>query len=206
MNRDEILNYLMGLRHVTAPVAIAENNLRRNQDLYDKAKKKWWLPIGICVVFTIGYMSMVGDGDKAIMTGNQFGGVGGLLVFGGLTVLFLYLKFSKQGKLKRSVDGSTDILMQEKSNPEYQNGLNGFPAKFYHYSEIYRLWKLISEGRAETLKEAYNLLETQHFYEDQLSMQEEMRNLQQDIAFTGKVTAVASVVSAINTTRIANKR
>ncbi|WP_186822565.1 hypothetical protein [Streptococcus sp. HMSC034E03] len=50
-----------------------------------------------------------------------------------------------------------------------------------------------------TLQEAYNLLETQQFQENQLSIQEETRALQHDIASSARVAAVGSVISAFNT-------
>ncbi|TWT10370.1 hypothetical protein [Streptococcus sp. sy004] len=48
----------------------------------------------------------------------------------------------------------------------------GFPEKFYNYHDIYRLYKLIEEYRADSLKEAFNLLESQHFQENQQFYQE----------------------------------
>ena len=81
----------------------------------------------------------------------------------------------------------------------------GFPRKFYNYRDINRLYYLIEEGRAHELKEAYNLLEQQQFNETQISMQNEMLNLQQDIASSSKISAVASTLTAYNTFRINSK-
>lgn len=82
---------------------------------------------------------------------------------------------------------------------DYVQGADGFPEKFYNYWDVLRLWNLVNENRATSLQEAFNLLETQHFQEDQLSMQAEMNRLQEDIATSSKITAVASTVTAFNT-------
>ena len=89
---------------------------------------------------------------------------------------------------------------QESITAAYVQGADGFPEKFYNYWDALRLWKLGNENRATSLQEAFNLLETQHFQEDQLSMQAEMNRLQADIATNSKI-AVASTVTAFNTRR-----
>ena len=90
---------------------------------------------------------------------------------------------------------------QESITATYVQGADGFPEKFYNYWDALRLWKLVNENRATSLQEAFNLLETQHFQEDQLSMQAEMNRLQADIATNSKIAAVASTVTAFNTRR-----
>ncbi|ANW84564.1 hypothetical protein SanJ4206_0313c [Streptococcus anginosus] len=51
------------------------------------------------------------------------------------------------------------------------------------------------------MKEAYNVLENQHFQEDQLSVQEEIRSLQEDVARSARQAAASSTISAINSFR-----
>ncbi len=91
-------------------------------------------------------------------------------------------------------------LQPEISQPAYQQqGMQGFPQKFYNYHDLFRLYNLIAEGRASTLPEAYNLLEMQQFHETQVNLQEEANALQADIARSSRVSAVANVVTAYNT-------
>ena len=93
------------------------------------------------------------------------------------------------------------MLRQARTNPEYQNGARDFPAKFYNYYDISRLWNIISEGRAASLIEAYNLLETQQFQQDQMAIQEDIRRLNREIAAASKVNAAASVITAYKTSK-----
>ena len=63
-----------------------------------------------------------------------------------------------------------------------------------------RLWKLVNENRARDLQEAFNILETQHFQEDQLAAQEEIKSLQEDIAASTHSAAVNSGIAAVSST------
>lgn len=92
-------------------------------------------------------------------------------------------------------------LSEELDSPVYQNGKNRFPEKFYNYGDVYLLWKLVSENRATTLQEAFNLLETQQYRANQMAIQEQIKAIQEDTARSAKIAAVASTVSAVNSTR-----
>ena len=91
-------------------------------------------------------------------------------------------------------------LQQELNDPFYQQEAKEFPEKFYNYWDVLRLWKLVNENRARDLQEAFNILETQHFQEDQLAAQEEIKSLQEDIAASTHSAAVNSGIAAVSST------
>ncbi|WP_414734685.1 hypothetical protein [Carnobacterium divergens] len=132
--------------------------------------------------------------------------MGGAIILGSIAVVLMLRKNNYWVKpASQALQESKQVFSQEANNPNYVNGSNSFPEEFYNYSDVYRLWRLINEGRAETLKEAYSLLEQQYFYEDQMSIQEEIKCLQQDIASAAKVSTVATTLTAVNTARIYSK-
>lgn len=207
MNKQEILNYLAEKKRVTASVAAAENRERKARMNYEKAVRKWRVGIVILLILTVAYIWFCFTGDLGLfyIDGNgmpQAGGIGGLLLFGGLSVLLLYIKINRYVKPADSEwAAARNNLQKARTNPEYQNGVRDFPAKFYNYYDISRLWNFINEGRAASLKEAYNLLETQQFQQDQMAIQEDIRCLNQEIAAASKVNAAASVITAYNTAK-----
>ncbi|OUN33937.1 hypothetical protein [Lachnoclostridium sp. An76] len=209
MNKQEILNYLAEKKRITAPVAIAEDNANKAERNYEKATKKWKagiIVLGVCFAFWfVCGLLIVHDTNLFYLDRNgspQIGGLGGSLLFGALLAIVLYMKQNRYVKpADHKLAEALSALEQAKSNPAYQNGAKDFPAKFYNYYDIYHLWNFINEGRADSLKEAYNLLETHQFQQDQMAIQEEIRRLQQDTATASTVTAAASVVNAVNSFR-----
>ena len=209
MNKQEILNYLAEKKRITAPVAIAEDNANKAERNYEKATKKWKagiIVLGVCFAFWfICGLLIARDTNLFYLDHNgspQIGGLGGSLLFGALLAVLLYMKQNRYVKpADHKLAEALSALEQAKNNPDYQNGAKDFPAKFYNYYDIYHLWNFINDGRADSLKEAYNLLETHQFQQDQLAIQEEIRRLQQDTATASTVTAAASVVNAVNSFR-----
>lgn len=211
MSKKEILDYLSEKKRLTAPVATAENNVRVAERNYEKACKKWKWGINILIVFLILFIWYFLSGDHRLFFFNehhvfQAGGLGGIILFGGILLLLLYVKRLRYtNPAQNKLAEAQNILKQEKNKADYINGSKNFPAKFYNYSDLFRLWKIINEERAESLKEAYNLLETQQFQQDQMAIQEDIRRLQQETATASKVNAAASVVTAYNTAKTARR-
>lgn len=211
MSKEEILDDLSEKKRLTAPVATAENNVRAAERNYEKACKKWKWGIIILIVLLILWIPYFLSSDRRLFYFNEYhtfqiGGLGGIILFGGILLLLLYVKSLRYTKpAENKLAEAQNILKQEKNNPDYINGSKNFPAKFYNYSDLFRLWNFINEERAESLKEAYNLLETQQFHEDQMAIQEDIRRLQQETATSSKVTAAASVVTAYNTAKTARR-
>ena len=54
MNKQEILNYLLEKRKITAPVAIAKNNLLQAEKNLNKAKSKLEKAISFFIIFGVG--------------------------------------------------------------------------------------------------------------------------------------------------------
>lgn len=209
MSKKEILDYLSAKKRLTLPIATAENNVRTAERNYEKARKKWKWGINILIVLVVLYIWFFLSGDRSLFSFNehhtlQAGGLGGIILFGGILLLLLYIKNLRYtNPAKNKLAEAQNILRQEKNNPDYINGSKNFPAKFYNYSDLFRLWSIINEERAESLKEAYNLLETQQFHQDQMAIQEDIRRLQQETATSSKINAAASVVTAFNTAKTA---
>ncbi len=208
MNKQEILNYLAEKKRITAPVAAAESNVNKAEQNYEKTTKKWKagiIVLGVCFAFWFVWLLIGHDTNLFYLDHNgspQIGGLGGSLLFGALLAIVLYMKQNRYVKpADHKLAEALSALEQAKNNPDYQNGAKDFPAKFYNYYDIYHLWNFINEGRADSLKEAYNLLETHQFQQDQMAIQEEIRRLQQDTATASTATAAASVVNAVNSFR-----
>lgn len=189
MNKVEALEYLVSKRKVTAPVAQALNAKNDARRAYDGAFKKW---NGRIIVLLILFFLLIREPQSW------------LFFFLPATILIGF-KLKQLIPGKEALDKATAQYDVEINRSVYIEGMKGFPSQFYNHADCYRLWRLLDEGRAEDLKEAFNLLETQHFYEDQLSVQEEIKSLQHDIAKSSRISAVTSTVSAVNSTIINSK-
>lgn len=192
MTREETLDYLVEKRQQTAGVADAEYQVSQanSQVVYQNGRLKKTI-IFLAVFGVIGFMA----GQP--MTG--------FIWLAAAVGVFFYKKTKWVQPATEVLTAARQRLDQERQNPNYINGAQGFPSEFYNYSEVYRLWKLVNENRATSLQEAFNLLEKQHFYEDQKSAQEEIVSLQQDIAASSRWNAAASTVTAFSTARINSK-
>ena len=185
MDRNELLNYLDQKRMETAGVAQAQQTLSDDKNRLENAKRKWrktiiflWILVGISF---FGY----NPSDPNSLGGILFGAIlpAGLMIF-------KYFKYIKP--LNEQITKDQAKLNEELNNLVYQNGKNGFPEKFYNYGDVYLLWKLVSENRATTLQEAFNLLETQQYRANQMAIQEQIKAIQEDTARSAKIAAVAS--------------
>ena len=190
MTTQEILQLLDEKRVLTAPAAVAWDEVQRQQNRLNRAAKRLNGPITVTMALNLLFAFTIFLLEQShLMNGFllMLGLMGGLIAF----KYFVFVAPAKQA-----------LYNQEISQPAYQQGLQGFPQKFYNYHDLFRLYNLITEGRASTLPEAYNLLEMQQFQETQVNLQEEANALQADIARSSRVSAVANVVTAYNTYRI----
>ncbi|REC32952.1 hypothetical protein CF160_11150 [Enterococcus pseudoavium] len=222
MTKNDMLNYLQRKRIATAPVATAENNVSICRNKFNSARNKFKFRIGILgflVIFNIflKFLSMRNPSSEDNLNGRRwklfyyssYNGTPQLTYLGIILILLILLISLKIWKKKRYVDpaynnlvNAEQVLNDAINDPNYINEAQSFPSEFYNYTDTYRLWRLIDEGRAISLQDAYNLLEKQHFYEDQLAIQEEIRSLQQDTAVAARATAVASTMTAYNTAKM----
>lgn len=210
MNKNEALNYLIEKRRVTAPFETAwrDRNEKRNQ--FEIAKKKWNKTIIGLVLLAIVLISI---NDKPFLLfyidkydNLQFTGLTVGIVLIAIAVALLIRKYNHWvNPITKALEEAEKLFAQEANNPEYNNGKDGFPKEFYNYPDIYKLWRLINEGRSDTLQGAYTLLEQEYFYENQMSIQEEIKCLQQDIASSARVTAASSILTSVNTAKIYSK-
>ena len=192
MTTQEILQLLDEKRVLTAPAAVAWDEVQRQQNRLNRAAKRLNGPITVTMALNLLFAFTIFLLEQShLMNGFLLM----LALMGGL-IAFKYFVFVAPAKQAQA------LYNQEISQPAYQQGLQGFPQKFYNYHDLFRLYNLIAEGRASTLPEAYNLLEMQQFQETQVNLQEEANALQADIARSSRVSAVANVVTAYNTYRI----
>lgn len=191
MNKQEILNYLLEKRKITAPVAIAKNNLLQAEQNLNKAKSKLEKAISFFIIFGVGAIIFALLFNIGTLTGS-------IPYFIAALVIHLIREKVWVAPAMLQLTEAQQLYESERSVNEYIEGVKGFPEKFYNYNDIYRLWKMFDEGRASTLPEAYNLLENQHFQEVQLSKQEEVAALQTEIARNARIAANSSLVSALN--------
>lgn len=217
MTKEEILNYLHRKRVATAPVATAENNLRVYRNRFELAKKKgnwligflWFVVILFVLVLLYGLHKAAQNPMVQLQLFSHYEGKIELTILGYIVISVILLIGLKTWKKKRYVDPAYDNLVnaeqtlnEARNSSSYLDEAQSFPSEFYNYTDVYRLWRLVDEGRASSLQDAYNLLEKQHFYEDQLAIQEEIRSLQQDTAAAARATAVASTMTAYNTAKL----
>ena len=210
MNREETLNYLSELRYIVAPVGQASYAYQKATDAYNRVKDRWNKVVGglvlvggICILgalFEIRHFIFYITPQGSLQLGG--GSFGAILIAIGFGIV-RYKKNNLLAPAIKELQATKAVLEKAKAERAYQEEAKRFPAKFYNYSDIYRLHQLVAEGRADSLKEAFNLLEQQKFQEKQISLQEEMNLIQSDIAASSRVTAAASVVNAVNTARVA---
>ena len=190
MNKEEILQYLIDLRQITAPMAKARQRYAAAEQKLTKVKNSFGKSIIIFSILSVLFFMMDSSGVRTA------------LIFAAIAIALIVLKYVIMlPPAQQEFDEANNQCNTEASNPAYIEGAKGFPERFYNYHDIYRLYTLIDEGRADNLKEAYNVLENQHFQEDQLSVQEEIRSLQEDVARSARQAAASSTISAINSFR-----
>lgn len=154
--KEDILTYLNNKRERTINVADAENRLQYVKD----ERKKYF----IILIFIGIPMFFFGDIIASVL---------GLLL--GVLVIKKIISLNKQVNL------SEENLITEKNSPEYLNGLEDFPEKFYDFETLGYLIYLIQVNRARTLQDAFNLLETMAYQ----TRQEEIER--QNLAYTKEI-------------------
>ncbi|MDY3023811.1 hypothetical protein ACEF17_09395 [Streptococcus hyovaginalis] len=187
MTKNEILNYLSEKRQILAPSALAWDNLENTK------KKTSQINSGMTWLI---WFTVAGFVFQIFRETTSFGFWWYLFLLAVIAKVLVWMFIAR-----KQVQEAESIYRQELNTEEYRAGMAGFPEKFYNYGDVYRLYNLISEDRADTLKEAYNLLETQQFQETQLSMQQESLALQEDISRSSRAAAVSASIAAVNSFR-----
>ncbi len=184
MTTQEILQLLDEKRVLTAPAAVAWDEVQRQQNRLNKAAKRLNGPITVTLALNLLFAFTIFLLEQSHLMH------GFLLMLGLMGGLIAIKYFVFVAPAKQALANAQALYNQEISQPAYQQGMQGFPQKFYNYHDLFRLYNLIAEGRASTLPEAYNLLEMQQFQETQVNLQEEANALQADIARSSRVSAV----------------
>lgn len=216
MNKQEILDYLLKKRQLTAPVSIAQRNLSIAESALNTVKKKWRgviITIIILIIFMSFYANFLQNnyGNQINVLGQPVANpyylqiialkIVGYLLIALVIFLFVWKKKKIVNPASQQLDEAHHQLQEELNSPDYISGSKEFPAKFYNYADVYRLYMLISEGRASTLQEAYTLLETQHFQEDQNYLAQQTLAAAKDAAGAANMAAMAGVYTAFNSNK-----
>lgn len=223
MSREELLEYLLVKRRLVAPAEKARlylEEVRSSNPNIDSFKTfarcvvksillslLILLLIGLLIQLWMNIFVPVENHDIVKGQIDPYAGWIFLIVFA-IVIVKVYPKSRRKDSIAeknfmKKLEEAEKNYQIAISTPGYLDGKNDFPEKFYNYHDIYRLYGLIKEYRADSLKEAFNLLETQHFQESQQAHQEQIAMLQEDMAKSAKISAAANVVTAYNTAKIA---
>ena len=192
-SKEKILKYLSQKQELTAGVQNARYQLSVSESNFLKLKtkfKRYFLLM--VVVFFIGVPILSSNVTVVGIFGNIW-----FIGFIGL----IYLRFTQGSQSKSIIQNAKLKLENEKSKPDYINGMNDFPNKFYSYWTIDRLINLVKENRAKTLQEAYNIVENQDFQNDQLAIQQENLAVAKSTNTMASISAAANVGTFLNTRR-----
>lgn len=165
--KTDLLAYLNNKRNLTAKVSEVRNRLKNKKI----DRKRYWL-----LFIVIGLI---------IFTGG--GGVSQILLLVEIAVIVLIINVSIQ------IISLKTKLKKEQNNREYLNGLADFPAEFYDYKTLGSLMYLIQVNRANTLQEAFNLVENMAYQDRQAEISK------QNLAYTKKIKKSSGINNFLNT-------
>lgn len=189
MNKEDILTYLSKQQKRTKNVTKLEKRLNQKRSIYLHAKKQWnWT---IVVLFIFSWLMTMTPSDGTMIS------VILIIVVAVLTAI----KVKRISASSQEVRDSMQLLEKEMSNPEYLDGLQDFPIKFYDYDSIYSLYRLVKENRATTLQESFNLLENQLNMDYQTHLAEQNLLTAQATERSARIVAVSSFITASNTSK-----
>lgn len=188
MTKEQLLDFLQNKRSATAGVASAQQALAADREKLATDKKRFHKTIITFAVLAV--VALLFESGAGVVVTCAVIAVG----------LFAFRYLHYLAPTNEAIQKDQATLQDELANPVYQQEANGFPEKFYNYWDALRLWKLVNENRTLDLQAAFNLLETQHYQEDQLAAQEEIKSLQADIAANAHKTAVNSGIAAVSST------
>ncbi|MGX7030845.1 hypothetical protein ACWN8B_05730 [Vagococcus zengguangii] len=192
MDKNELLNYLLNQQKRTKVATKLEKTLRNQKNVEADMKKKWngTIYASIIVATLLRIMYYPYNNYMMFTTFLYVLGIG----------LFL-LRRNKVQVCANKVSETEQLLKNEMSKPEYLEGLHNFPVKFYDFDSTYRLYNLVSESRANTLQEAFNLLELQLNAEYQNHLAEQNLKASEAAERNTRVSAITSVITAYNTSK-----
>ncbi|AOA00715.1 hypothetical protein BFC22_11735 [Carnobacterium divergens] len=189
MNKEDILAYLSKQQKRTEIVMKLEKRLNQKRSIYLHAKKQWNGTIVALLIFS-WLMTVIPSNSTMISV---------ILII--VATVLAFIKFKRTSASSQEIRDTEQLLEKEMSKPEYIDGLQDFPIKFYDYYSIYRLYQLVKENRATTLHDSFNLLENQLNVEYQNHLAEQNLLTTQATERSARIAAVSSVVTTYNTTK-----
>lgn len=176
MNKQELLHYLTVKLAIVSPVHWAHQRLAVAQNDYNSNRSFMNIVLGLSFFFgpimiVLTVLEFIGRIFGKDPSGDLFFGLVSSVIG---TAVFYYTWTSRQKK-RREIEEAERDLLEKTSRPQYKAGINGFPPAFYNYNDIDYLRGLVQSGRADTLKEAFSLLENKKHHDTMISIQQETR-------------------------------
>lgn len=185
MDKKELLAYLNGKQQLTSEVDNARHALSTSENDLGTLKKKF--KRYFIIMFLLFLVAM----SKGFLLTIRFIGL----------IALIYLRITRGSQLKSTIQNEQHDLDQAESSPDYLKETDDFPNEFYSYWTIDRLIGLVKENRAITLREAFNIAETQDFQNDQLTLQQKNLAVAKSTKTMASISAMANVGTFFNTRR-----
>lgn len=214
MTTKEILEYLEKRWQIVKQVEEAAQNLERIKKQQPSQKNLYKrrmiilasLGIYMILLYFMSFPRMISYG----FIGFLFYTILNMVIIAGILYLAYYFWKRKKEIIVQSNADYNDALKRAETDfyslynsTEYIQGAKSFPSEYYNSESLARLYKLVEEGRANSLKEAYNLLEQQRNQEITWDKQDKLHSVQQDIARSSRRIADSSEATASNTAETA---
>jgi hypothetical protein len=212
MNREECIAYLEDLKRRVAPAYYGNSKAKSGEKELEEAKHKYEGRL-MCSIIGLGwYFWRIILGNATIIYTNRkgnthLGGLGGVILFLGLIIIFLYLRNKRyikpaEQKISEGYTAYWDCVRSQ----EYLAGKSGFPQKYYNYRDINKMLSYFKEGRADNMKEAFLLLEGQisrDYQKETIRLQKEAIEAANNAAAAADAAYAASMTAAYNADRVA---
>lgn len=173
---EKSLEDLKRMTELTLPRHIA------NEKYKNIVSKEKWSPLFILVVLYfvgITLLSILLDGFSFFLhAGTIYWSVFALI---SINLIYKYkIAVAEARKKFNEVDKKACVT---ENSVEYKNLFNDFPKEFENYIDLQRIYSLLSTSRADTLKEAYNIVEQEKLHSDMIEIQEKQLKVQKNLLF-----------------------
>lgn len=141
-----------------------------------------WSPLFILVVLFFAGVTLL----SILLDGFSFFIHAGTIywsVFALISTNLIYKYKIAVAKARKNFNEINKKACVTENSVEYKNLFNGFPKEFENYIDLQRIYSLLSTSRADTLKEAYNIVEQEKLHSDMIKIQEKQLKVQKDLLF-----------------------
>lgn len=141
-----------------------------------------WSPLFILVVLYFVAITLL----SILLDGFSFFVHAGTIywsVFALISINLIYKYKIAVAKAREKFNEVNEKACVTENSEEYKNLFNDFPKEFENYIDLQRIYSLLSTSRADTLKEAYNIVEQEKLHGDMIKMQEKQLKAQEKLLF-----------------------